>query len=143
MNSEELSQEEPGLAFNTEIAADFINSYVENLKKRSESIEIRKWTEASELVTDKFKSTLDSLITAAFELEPEYGLSFDPIINAQDYPDGGFQLLNFDESTGLATVNGIEGPSFQIPVMLVIEDGRTLVDGCGAINILKELRYLR
>lgn len=138
-NSEEPQQVEPELEFNPEVAANFINSYIENVDKRSERIEIRKWTQASELVTDNFKSQLDSLITDSFEREPEYGLGFDPILHAQDYPDGGFHLLNFDESTGLATVNGIEGPSFHIPVILVIIDGRTFVDGCGAVNIPKEL----
>jgi hypothetical protein len=142
-NSEEPQQIEPEVEFNPEVAANFINSYIENIDKRSERIEIRKWTQASELVTDNFKSQLDSMITYAFEREPEYGLGFDPIIDAQDYPDGGFQLLNFDESTGLATVNGIEGPSFHIPVMLVSIGGRTLVDGCGAINIPKELRAVQ
>ncbi|WP_085519229.1 hypothetical protein [Marivirga sericea] len=64
-------------------------------------------------------------------------------MDAQDYPDGGFKLLNFDETTGLTTVNGKEGESFHINIQLVSQNGRTLVDGCGVVNLPEELRAAR
>lgn len=147
-NTTPTELEEPELIksqteLNAEIAVNFINYYVENAHKMREAVEIRDWVKSSELVTENFRTQLVKMITAAFEREPEYGLGFDPILDAQDYPDGKFQLLSFDESIGLAIVNGIEGPGFHIPVILINIDGQTLVDGCGVINIPEELQIVR
>src|SRR5690554_3270248 len=95
------------------------------------------------LVSNDFTTALEKMVAEAYEREPEYGLGFDPNLDAQDYPDGGFKLLRFKEATGLATVYGVEEENFHINIQLVSQNGRTLVDGCGAINLPEELRLER
>jgi hypothetical protein len=128
---------------NPQIAVDFINAYIDNLEKMGNGVEIRKWSRTSGLVTANFISDLENLITEAYEREPDYGLGFDPILDAQDYPDGGFKLLNFDETSGLTTVIGMKDENFQINLLLINQNGQTLVDGCGVVNLKEEQRAKR
>ena len=123
---------------NPEIAVNFINSYVENANKMGEAVEIREWVNASELVTDDFKTVLTNLVDEAFEREPDYGLGFDPILNAQDYPEEGFLLSNYDSTLNIATVHGKKWTAFSLNIKLTEQDGKTLVDGCGVVNLPKE-----
>src|SRR5690606_21128318 len=81
---------------NPQIAVDFINAYIDNVNKMGKSQEIREWIQSSEFVTTAFKTELVKLVTKALEKEPEVGLNYDPILNAQDYPEEGFELTNFD-----------------------------------------------
>ncbi len=133
------SQTEP----NPEIAVNFINSYVENANKMREAVEIREWVNSSELVTDNFKTDLVNMINGAFEREPGYGLGFDPILDAQDYPEEGFLLSNYDSTLNIATVTGKQWISFVLNIKLTNQNDRTLVDGCGVVNIPKEQRAER
>ena len=118
-----------------QVALDFINAYVENANTREGRLEIRDWFRSSESVTEDMRSALIKMIDEAWEREPEIGLSYDPVFNAQDYPEKGFELKAFDEKQGLVTVEGIEWPGFSRNIRIVIIDGKTLVDGCGVINM--------
>ncbi|GAA5039186.1 hypothetical protein GCM10011506_38050 [Marivirga lumbricoides] len=128
---------------NPEIAVGFINSYVENANKMREAVEIREWVNSSELVTDNFKTELVNMINEAFEREPDYGLGFDPILDAQDYPEEGFLLSNYDSTLNIATVTGKQWTSFVLNIKLTNQNDRTLVDGCGVVNIPEEQRAER
>ena len=128
---------------NPEIAVDFINSYIENANKIREAVEIREWVKSSELVTDNFKTELVNMITEAFKSEPEYGLGFDPILDAQDYPEEGFLLSSYDSTSNIATVAGKQWTAFVLNIKLTNQNGQTLVDGCGVVNISEELRAER
>lgn len=82
-------------ALMTNVALNFINDYVSNCNKMKEQIEIIKWVNARPNVSSKFKTELKKMIEEAEKNNPEYGLGFDPIFNAQDYPSNGFKLLKF------------------------------------------------
>lgn len=140
---EQVPEEPTEVEINPQVAVNFVNSYIDSLEKEKDHFEIRKWARNSALTTEDFNEKLDSMITDALKTEPEYGLGFDPILNAQDYPDRGFRLLTFDKATGLVTVSGIEWDNFQIKVQLVWRNSKTLVDGCGAVNLREELRTVR
>lgn len=144
--STELEQTEPiesQTELNSEIAVNFINSYVENANKMREAVEIREWVNSSKLVTDNFKTELFNMINEAFEREPDYGLGFDPILDAQDYPEEGFLLSNYDSTLNIATVAGKQWTSFVLNIKLTNQNGRTLVDGCGVVNMHAEQRAER
>lgn len=125
---------------NPVIAVNFINSYIENANKMAEAVEIRAWVNSSELVTDHFKTELTNMINEAFEREPDYGLGFDPILDAQDYPEEGFLLSSYNSNSSIATVASKQWPSFVVNIKLINQNGRTLVDGCGVVNLPEEQR---
>ena len=115
----------------------FINDYVDNCNKMNQRIDDVEWVNSNNLATKSFKSELKRILDDAYEKEPEVGLDFDPILDAQDYPDKGFELESFDERTNYLTVKGKDWPEFKLTMKMIEENGTWLVDGCGIINILK------
>lgn len=54
------------------------------------------------------------MIVEAERKNPELGLDFDPIINAQDVPDDGFEIVSFDEKTNIVTLKAKETIDFTL-----------------------------
>lgn len=121
----------------------FINSYVDNCNKMNESIGVVEWANSNELASDYFKTELEKIITEANSVDPEMGLGADPVFDAQDYPDKGFELDSFDEKTNFIVVKGKNMPDFKLTIKMVKEDENWLVDGCGMINIPNDKRLKR
>ena len=71
----------------------------------------------------------------AMKLDPEYGLGFDPIFNAQDYSESGYKIVKFDTETGIVLVQSKGNDGGEITLKLVSQNGKVLVDGCGAVNM--------
>lgn len=63
------------------------------------------------------------------------GLDSDPILDAQDFPDKGFELVNCDSTAGFVTIRGKEWKDFILTVKVVDQNNKWLVDGAGVINI--------
>ncbi len=126
-----------------EPAIDFINAYVDYLNARFERKTEQdrvEWINEQSTVTDHFKQALDSIIAAAELKNPGRGLDGDPILDAQDYPDDGFEPEFADSVNGYLTVKGIGWESFLITMRVVQMDGQWMVDGAGIVNIPKEKR---
>lgn len=70
------------------------------------------------------------------------GLDFDPIFDAQDFPDEGFIILSHD-SSGYVTLQGKDWPEFTVVAKVAWENNTWLVDGTGVINIPEEKRTKR
>lgn len=121
-------------------ALAFINGYVENANKMNKALTITDWVNSNTLSTDKFKSELNRIIDEANKLDPEMGLDADPILNAQDYPEKGFELDSFDEQTNFLTVKGKDAADFKLTMKISNVNGNWLVDGCGMVNIPEEKR---
>ena len=128
---------------NPQIALDFLNSYINNCNKMRDAIGTLKWIKETPFATKSLKNTLEKLIANARSKNPELGLDFDPIFDAQDYPSKGVKLLNFNSETGYATVQGINWESFKVTIKVVNQNGQSLVDGCGIINIPENKRAKR
>ncbi|MCF1191990.1 hypothetical protein LRR18_10380 [Mangrovimonas sp. AS39] len=127
----------------TYIATKFINDYVSNCNKMKEQIGIIEWVNSYPNVSQKFKSELTKMIQDAEEKDPEYGLGFDPIFDAQDYPDDGFKLTQFDSTTNYLTVEAKSWKGFAITMRIKKMDNEYLLDGCGVINIPKNKQAKR
>lgn len=121
----------------TENAISFINAYVENCNNIKQALSAVEWANSSNLCTKHFKTEIKNLIDNA---DPEMGLGFDPIFNAQDYPEKGFELDSLNEKTNYITVKGKDNSAFKIVMILLEENGKWLVDGCGYINIPDDKR---
>lgn len=100
-----------------------------------ESSDIVKWVSTNDLVTDRFKKELKTMVDEAFKTDPEMGLGFDPIVDGQDFPDEGFELESFDNKTNYLVVKGKKWPDFKVTIKMVLEGNKWLVDGCGVVNI--------
>lgn len=118
-------------------ALKFINDYVTNCNKMKEQIEIVKWVNSNQDVSKEFKTELTKMIEDAYKSDPEYGLGFDPIFDAQDYPDDGFKLTEFDSISNYLTVEAVSWKGFTITMKIKEVNKKWLVDGCGVINIPK------
>ena len=126
-----------------DIALTFINSWVDNCNKRKESIGIIEWVNSNNLATNRFKTEVKTMIEDAFKIESEYGLGFDPIFDAQDYPDEGFELESFDSETNFVVVKGKNWADFKLTIKMVLENNKWLVDGCGIVNVPNDKRSTR
>lgn len=118
-----------------ENALAFINGYVENANKLKQAVDAMDWVNANTLVTIGFKTEFKKIIDDALKQDPELGLDADPIFDAQDSPDKGFELDTFDEKTNYITLKGKDWPEFKLTLKMLEQNGNWLVDGCGIINI--------
>ncbi|MEY3238477.1 MAG: hypothetical protein RI883_2578 [Bacteroidota bacterium] len=124
-------------------ALAFINDYVANSNNMANAKNIIDWANSNQLSSEAFKTALKEIIDAAFKEDAEMGLDSDPIYDAQDYPEKGFELASFDEKTNYLIVKGIGWFDFKITMKVVEENGKWLVDGCGIVNIPEEKRMER
>jgi hypothetical protein len=118
------------------VALEFINDYAEFSKtNKSESAAV-KWIETNELPTSKFKNSHKQLLERARQEDEEMGLGFDPIFNAQDFPDGGFITSRlYDE--GYMSGKGKNEPEFKVMIRMKMVNNKWMVDGAGVVNIPK------
>lgn len=121
----------------------FINGYVENSSKMNNALGAIDWVNSNSLTTSRFKVELKRIIDDALKQDPELGLGTDPILDAQDNPSEGFELESFDDKTNYLIVKGKDWPKFKLTMKVVEEKGNWLVDGCGMVNIPKDIRAER
>jgi hypothetical protein len=114
-------------------ALKFINTYVTSSADRDE------WVKSSDMVTESFKVEYQRIIDEAKAKDPELGLGFDPILNAQDYPDQGFELESLGDEDNYIFLKGKDVEQFKVIVKVVKKDDKWLVDGSGIINIPESL----
>ena len=123
-----------------EVAKQFINAYVDYCNDRSTEISLLDWVKNQETVSVDFKVGLEEIITEAELLNPDLGLEFDPIFEAQDFPSS-FEIESYEGE--YVTVIGQKFPDFKLVMKVVEKNGRWLVDGSGIVNIPEEKRKKR
>ena len=128
---------------NADVALRFMNNYKKICDSRYELKDIDKWLHDNPLLTVNFKSKYKKIMDDAHKEDPELGLDFDPIFDAQYYPDKGFELLKYDSISGYVTLRGKEiYNKFTVTVKIVLQNNKWLVDGAGIINIPKDKRRI-
>ncbi|AUC16510.1 hypothetical protein BTO06_15725 [Tenacibaculum sp. SZ-18] len=127
----------------TDVALKFINDYVSNCNKMKAQIGIIEFVNTHPNVSKEFKTELIRMIEEAEKADPEHGLGFDPIFDAQDCPDDGFKLSEFDSKTNYLTVEAINWKGFTITMKIKELDNKWFVEGCGVVNIPKDKQAKR
>jgi len=125
------------------VAVTFINAYTVHCQPGAERTPDSAWVANNVLLTKSFKASYQKLRDDAYKANPELGLDFDPIFDAQDFPDSGFVLVTCDADSGYVLVRGKEWPDFKVLLRVVAQGNRWLVDGAGVINISDEKRLSR
>lgn len=119
----------------TQNALRFINAYVENCNKSKDATSAVVWVNSIVWVTQDFKNQLTTMVQQANEKDPEMGLGFDPILNAQDYPTAGFEIDSTDSVNQYIVLKGKDWDSFKLTLRLRYFNSQWLVDGCGVVNM--------
>ncbi len=125
------------------VALKFINDYAEYCGKlmNKETVD-SNWVYNNKLLTESFKKRHKFIIDSAYIADPEMGLESDPIFDAQDYPDNGFEIMK-TENNEFVTVRGKDWKEFILVVKVVSQNDTWLVDGAGIINIPTDKRAKR
>ena len=128
----------PKPIIDTKNATKFLNDYVALCNKqflRKAPIDIDSWVENNALVTKNFKEEYKKIIAKAKADDPELGLDFDPILDAQDYPDKGFEISEINHQKNFVTYKGVGWNEFTLKVKIIYFTNKWLVDGIGIVNI--------
>ena len=118
------------------VADKFMKSYYFYLGKAATGNSFESWLQKNKLVTEQFRTAYQQLVAQAKKEDPELGLDYDPVFNAQDYPDNGLKIVSCEES-GLVTLGSKakDWESFKVFAKVVKANKGWLVDGIGAINM--------
>ncbi len=114
------------------VALKFINDYA-NVIYNGESVPSEvDWVQSRNDVTKEFISEIQRIVEEGFKVDPEMGLGFDPIVDAQDLPES----FKIERAEGeYVIVQGVDWPDFKLTMRLKEVDGKWLVHGCGIVNI--------
>jgi hypothetical protein len=120
-----------------ENALKFINAYVEKCNNHEDATSTTVWVNSTVWVTQEFKASLSEMMQKA---DPELGLGFDPIFNAQDYPSEGFEVDSIkpphaSTSEGFLILKGKNWTDFKLTIHMRYFNSQWLVDGCGVVNM--------
>jgi hypothetical protein len=124
-------------------AVQFINDYVKFITLENKATNDSTWIEQNTSLTANFKLAYKNLLDSARKADPEMGLDFDPILDAQDFPEKGFELVSCDNTLGYVTVSGKDWKDFFLALKVVAQNDKWLVDGAGVINIPADKRAKR
>lgn len=113
------------------IAADFLNNYNNQYGSSVGPDSLIKWVKKSNLVTNDFKNVYENMHVEAWKSEPEMGLDYDPVLNAQDNPSE----FKIDSISGAVVYfSGTDWKDFNAVVELTNENGVWLVHRAGSVN---------
>ncbi|MES2241046.1 MAG: hypothetical protein V4497_12385 [Bacteroidota bacterium] len=142
----ESSNKKPKTEIDASIALQFLNDYTELSNKiilKKSDINIEEWIKKSTSVTEDFKNSYETLIKDAEKEDPELSLDFDPIFDAQDYPEKGFEVSKIDNEDNYITFKSKDSNEFLLNIKVKLTNKKWLVDGAGIINIPQNKRIKR
>jgi hypothetical protein len=124
-------------------ALSFINKYVDYCNDLNPEITLKDWIDEQSQVTEQFKKELKRTIAKADQQEPQLGIGADPIFDAQDYPENGFEVDTSHKESDLIRVQGKEWKDFKLNIKMTLKNGQWFVNGIGMINMSENERFER
>lgn len=115
-------------------AVDFINDYLAYLAS-DPSASPQDFINSNAYSSESLKQEFARIKAEAEKADPEIGLDFDPIVDAQDYPNDGFEFDSMDTTQEYITVKGKTWKDFKVTIKIINNDGTMWVDGIGVLNI--------
>lgn len=127
---------------NCKTALKFINLYLKQIFPFKESSKTTEdWVKQNTLVTESFKKEYITTVKKALEVDPELGLEYDYILDAQDYPEEGLVIEHCDNKKGIVKLKVKNWNRYFLIIKLIKENGKTKVDACGTIKVPENERY--
>ncbi|MBK8800552.1 MAG: hypothetical protein IPN71_00560 [Fibrobacteres bacterium] len=121
-------------------AIRFVQDYLrQDLPSDSAAID---WVSRRPDVTESFKQAHAKLLREARKAQPDLGLEFDPILDAQDWPTGALDW-KMDLPQGAMLLCVRDRPDITLSVRIVHRRHRLALDGIGVIRIADSLRAKR
>lgn len=124
-------------ARNQQYLLQFVNGYLRQLNRNKGLEADRSWVLSNTNVTDSFKYQYRQLLVRTPQLEA------DPILDAQDYPDGQLTIHSYSEEDHYFWLKAQGADDPVLVARLKLEQGKWLVDGCGTVNVPAEKRLHR
>ncbi len=128
------AQIEAKVFYDEKVALEFVNSYIAFCNTLPSNVEYQHWVDTNKVLTKSFKKSYVLLMKKAEKEDPEMGLGYDPILNAQDFPDSGFKIKDFSKHSGIVTITSDEFSGFTLMIKLTLQNSKTMIEGSGVIN---------
>lgn len=119
------------------VALQFINDYVTFCEDIHSETTVVEWVNNRQDVSQSFKTELARIMDDAEIEDPEYGLGFDPILNAQDHV-GKFEIHKVESE--YLVVQGADRTNTELTLKISRGNDRWLVEGAGIVNIPENRR---
>jgi len=120
----------------TQVALEFVNNYKNFCDTKDSRLDDIEWSMKQSNVSESFKEELKKILLQAEKDNPEMGLGFDPIFDAQDYPND-FEIDKADVNSEYISLKGKNWSDFKLKIRLILKNNIWLVDGAGIVNITK------
>ena len=116
-------------------AITFINGYVAFIEGNSNEFPPYSWVQENALLSHELKSAYKATIEAGYLEDPELGIGYDPILNAQDIPSNkGYMAISCNPEKHTVELQGKESKAFRNTVELTYVGGRWLIISIGSIK---------
>lgn len=127
-------------------AARFANAYVKHaeavLDGRSRQGTV-SWLKANALASPTLAAAYAAKEREGRKKDPELGWGADILLDAQDFPDKGFELQTCLATPGYVRLRGIDAPDFTLTLRVEDTPAGPRVIGSGMVNIPAKLRATR
>ncbi|NSL53398.1 hypothetical protein [Uliginosibacterium aquaticum] len=100
----------------------------------SSSQPVEAWLDANPLASPGLRKAYRAKQAEGLQRDPELGWGFDLLLDAQDYPEQGFELRRCP-APGYVELQGRGWPEFSVTVKTVRLGKALRIDGAGVLNI--------
>lgn len=116
---------------------NFFRSYLAFIEKPTKGdyeSALIAWIQKQPSLTDAYKREFKKVVMGARKKDPELGLDYDPILNAQDVPEHSLKATAVKVNGNTASALAVEKSGFKIKIGLVKIKGKWLINRIADIS---------
>lgn len=120
-----------------DVAVRFMNQYLaySQAAEQQPRQSTEKWLKSNTLLTPGFAARYKAKTAEGLRRDRELGWDEDIILDAQDFPDKGFQFSSCGAAAGFVQLQGVDWAEFKVTVKVITTPRGLRVDGAGMVNI--------
>ena len=116
------------------LAVQVMNSYLQRIEQAPQA-DVTPWLRRHPLADASLAEAYAREQARGRGIDPQLGWGLDLLLDAQDYPDAGFELQHCGPLPGLLRLRGRDWPQFSLSVRLIDTPAGRRVAGAGRIAI--------